>query len=270
MAEHGPMTLQPGCSPPWVLLRGLTREAGHWGGFPDRLQQALGEGARVILLDLPGNGALNGQPSPWRVQDMLQACRSQLLACGLQPPYRVLAMSLGAMVAAEWMRHAPQELASAVLINTSLRPFSAFYRRLRPRNYAALLRLAWNWRQPLQAERLIHALTSRRMDLREQVVPGWAQLRAERPVSRANALRQLAAAARYRAGTAAPAVPLLLLGSAGDGLVHAGCTAAIARAWGCAQARHPTAGHDLPLDAPGWVVQQVCDWVAGGPAGQGR
>ncbi len=258
------MTPPPGSSPPWVLLRGLTREAGHWGGFPDRLQQALGAGARVILLDLPGNGALNGQPSPWRVQGMLQAGRSQLLAGGLEPPYRVLAMSLGAMVAAEWMRQAPQELASAVLINTSLRPFSAFYRRLRPRNYATLLRLAWCWRQPQQAERLIHALTSRRADLREQAVPGWAQLRAERPVSRANALRQLAAAARYRADAAAPPVPLLLLGSAGDGLVHPACTAAIAHAWGCVQASHPTAGHDLPLDAPDWVVQQVCDWLARG------
>lgn len=258
------MTPPRGSSPPWVLLRGLTREARHWGGFPDRLQQALGEGARVILLDLPGNGALNGQPSPWRVQDMLQAGRSQLLARGLEPPYRVLAMSLGAMVVTEWMRQAPQELVSAVLINTSLRPFSAFYRRLRPRNYVTLLRLAWCWRQPLQAERLIHALTSRRTALQDQVVPGWAQLRAERPVSRANALRQLAAAARYRADTAAPSVPVLLLGSSGDGLVHAGCTAAIASAWGCARASHPTAGHDLPLDAPDWVVRQVCAWMGGG------
>lgn len=246
---------------PWVLLRGLTREAGHWGGFPDQLRQALGEGARVHCLDLPGNGALNGRPSPALVEGLLQACRSQLAQEGLLPPYRVLAMSLGAMVAAEWMRQAPQELAGAVLVNTSLRPFSPFYRRLRPRNYAALLRLAWAWRQPERAERLIHALTSRRAELRDEVVPAWAQLRAQRPVSRGNALRQLMAAARYRAPAAAPAVPLLLLGSAGDGLVHPGCTAAIASAWGCAFSSHPTAGHDLPLDAPDWVVQQVCGWL---------
>ena len=28
---------------PWVLLRGLTREAGHWGPFPEQLRQAVGD-----------------------------------------------------------------------------------------------------------------------------------------------------------------------------------------------------------------------------------
>ena len=42
--------------PDWVLLRGLTREARHWGGFPERLGAALG--VEVHCLDLPGNGHL--------------------------------------------------------------------------------------------------------------------------------------------------------------------------------------------------------------------
>ena len=40
---------------PWVLLRGLTREAGHWGSFPNQLRKALG-GTPVLTLDLPGAG----------------------------------------------------------------------------------------------------------------------------------------------------------------------------------------------------------------------
>ncbi|RYY52271.1 MAG: alpha/beta hydrolase, partial [Comamonadaceae bacterium] len=54
----------------WVLLRGLTREAGHWGAFPDLLRAQLQSGTRVIALDLPGNGALHAQRSPARIEEL--------------------------------------------------------------------------------------------------------------------------------------------------------------------------------------------------------
>ncbi|EER57837.1 hypothetical protein AcdelDRAFT_4590, partial [Acidovorax delafieldii 2AN] len=39
------------------------------------------------------------------------------------------------------------------------------------------------------------------------------------------------------------------------------CSLAIARHWQCALALHPQAGHDLPLDAPQWVIAQVQRWL---------
>ena len=52
----------------WLLLRGLTREAGHWGRFPQQLQAAL-PGARILAIDLPGNAVLAGGDvtvlTPW-------------------------------------------------------------------------------------------------------------------------------------------------------------------------------------------------------------
>ena len=39
----------------WILLRGLTREASHWGAFAGDFQTALPQ-AQVVALDLPGNG----------------------------------------------------------------------------------------------------------------------------------------------------------------------------------------------------------------------
>jgi hypothetical protein len=103
------------------------------------------------------------------------------------------------MVATEWARVAPEELVGCVLINTSLWPFSPFYQRLRPRNYAALLRLAFGGSPSEQVEQEVLRLTSNRALHRQQVVPGWVAIRRQRPVSVANTLRQLAAAARYRA-----------------------------------------------------------------------
>ena len=123
----------------WVLLRGLMRQQRHWGDFPATLGAAL-PGAAIVTPDLPGNGQRHAMDSATRVCAMVECCREHLLARGLKPPYRLLALSLGGMVAVEWASRYPHEIASCVLINTSMRPYSPFYRRLRWQNYPALLR----------------------------------------------------------------------------------------------------------------------------------
>jgi pimeloyl-ACP methyl ester carboxylesterase len=242
----------------WILLRGLTRESAHWGTFADDLARGLPHD-RVLALDLPGNGQLHRQRSPASVAGMVHACRAALAERGLAPPYHLLAMSLGAMVAIEWARTGgEQEVAGCVLINTSARPFSPLHHRLRPHNYAALLRIALLPQSAHAIEKMVLHMTSRRAAQHgDALVQAWAQVRAQRPVSAANALRQLWAAARYRAPREAPLERMLLLASRADGLVCCRCSVAIASAWGRHLAVHPDAGHDLPLDDPAWVVRQV-------------
>ncbi|HEV8690995.1 MAG TPA: alpha/beta hydrolase, partial [Ideonella sp.] len=194
----------------WVLLRGLTRESGHWGSFPAQLRARL-PGARVLMLDLPGSGRWHASPCPARIEALVDDCRQQLDALGIRPPVYLLALSLGAMVAVDWAHHWPDELAGAVLINTSLRPISPFYQRLRPANYPALLGLALAPRRPREREAAILRLTSARAEELTAVVDEWVAIREARPVSAGNALRQLWAAARYRAPAYPPEVPMLLL-----------------------------------------------------------
>lgn len=246
--------------PPWIFLRGLTREAAHWGRFVADFEQAL-PGSAVTALDMPGNGQLHQQPSPVSVADMVAACRDELSRRGLAPPYCLLAMSLGAMVATEWARQAPHEVRACVLINTSLRPFSPFYHRLRPRNYSALLGLVLRPGTAEQIEQTVLRLTSRRAAELGAVLPLWVGVRKVRPVSRRNALRQLMAAARYRAPLQAPVPHMLLLGSQNDGLVRGECSQAIAQAWQVPLALHPSAGHDLPLDDAPWVLAHIRRWL---------
>src|SRR6478672_4518942 len=107
----------------WVFLRGLMRESRHWGRFPAQFQAALPQ-AHIHLPDLPGNGRLHRERSPARVEDMVEHYRRVLRMQGAAPPYRLLALSLGAMTASAWAHRYPQELAACVLVNTSLRPFS--------------------------------------------------------------------------------------------------------------------------------------------------
>ena len=243
--------------PTWIFLRGLTRERRHWGGFVAQFQQAL-PGHQVLALDLAGNGLRNSETSAATVQDMVADCRTQLARSPTTPPYHLLAMSLGAMVAVAWAHSHPQEIASLVLINTSLRPFNPMAQRLLPANYGTLARLTLSGASPLAWERAILRMTSNQND--PSILPSWLALRQANPVSRINALRQLLAAARFCAPPQRPLMPTLLLASQHDHLVSVECTLTLARHWHCPVRTHASAGHDLPLDDGLWVVTQVAQW----------
>ena len=242
----------------WILLRGLTRESRHWGSFLEQFRQVLPE-HQLLALDLPGNGLLNHLPSPTRVADMVESCRAQLAERGIEPPFHVLAMSLGAMVAVAWAHTYPQEVSANVLINTSMRPFSPFYQRLRPSNYGVLLKLACLGASAEDWEQNILRMTSNRGDA--SVLPLWVALRGTHPVSRLNAFRQLLAAARFHAPDVKPLTPTLLLVSEQDQLVSVESSRSMALQWQCALCVHPSAGHDIPLDDGLWVARQVREWL---------
>ncbi|MFA7293184.1 MAG: alpha/beta hydrolase [Rhodocyclaceae bacterium] len=244
----------------WIFLRGLVRESRHWGGFPEIFREHVA-GAEVIALDLPGNGTFHDRESPLTIGGMVSHCRRVLAARGLSPPFAVLALSLGGMVATEWASRHPGEIHACVLLNTSMRPFNPFFHRLQPKNYQGLLRLLFESSEAA-VEKSILAMTSNQHGAEVTLLADWLRWRKECPVSRRNALRQLLAAARYRAPRQAPAVPLLLLASAGDRLVDYRCSSRIVEVWRSELAMHPTAGHDLPLDAPRWVAEAVAGWLA--------
>jgi pimeloyl-ACP methyl ester carboxylesterase len=246
---------------PWILLRGLTRESRHWGAFATLLAARDG----VLPIDLPGNGVESHARSPLAVDAYVDALRAQLQRRGARAPYRVLAMSLGGMVAASWSLRHPEDIERLVLVNTSMRPYSRVHERLRPGAWPTLLRVARHWdgrdREGL-AETGIHGLTCARRDTLAADLDEWRAIRASAPVSRANALRQLAAAARY-AARGVPRCPVLVLSSRGDQLVNPVCSARLARAWGAPHVEHPWAGHDLPHDDPQWLVDALHARIAG-------
>ncbi len=246
----------------WLLLRGLTRERGHWGDFAQQWASELPPGSHVLTPDLAGNGTRCHDRSPASVPGLLESLRADLRAQGFAPPYRVIAMSLGAMVTVEWAHRHPNELLDAVLINTSLRPHSPMWHRLRPRWWPVILRLLIGRASPEQWERTILSMTTHHPSDADATLAHWLHLREAHPVQPINGLRQLWAAARYQAPGSAPPVPVLLLNGSQDQLVHPSCSAVLAERWRAPIVRHPTAGHDLPLDAGPWVRQQVRQWLA--------
>lgn len=243
----------------WLLLRGLMREQRHWERFPARLQRDFPD-ARVMLADLPGFGRESHRQSPSRIENITDEIRSRWQAERARGPLRLLTLSLGGMVAIDWASRYPAEVHSVVLINSSLAGISPCYHRLRPRVYWPLLKWCLWQRDPLLQEAAILQLTSRRFADDVSILTRWVAYAREYPPARRNTLRQLLAALRYRPPSTRPHVPMLVLNSLGDELVNPRCSQALAEHWQLPLYRHPDAGHDLPLDAPGWVCKQIRAW----------
>jgi pimeloyl-ACP methyl ester carboxylesterase len=214
-----------------------------------------------MTIDLPGTGRAHGCRSPWTIVAIVDWVRATLNGWGATPPYRLLALSMGAMVATSWAQRYPGEVEAAVLINTSMRPFSPFWQRLRPRNYVALARVLTSSMTPFEAESETLRMTSRLRRRDTELVQSWAHYKREQPVAVFDALAQLWACADFLAPRTVPFARVLLLTSVQDSLVDTRCSVAISDAWGCKLLSHPRAGHDLPLDDAHWVIESTSEWI---------
>jgi len=244
----------------WILLRGLTREAAHWGGFVDQLAAAV-PGAEPVTIDMPGTGSRRGVASPWRLGAVTDACREHWRSRGRKGRVALVGLSLGAMAVADWAQRFPDEVDRAVLINASMRGFGAPWQRLRPGSWWPSLRVLMGG-DARGAERVVLQWTSAYPARHRSVLETWTAVRRTRPVRRIDACRQLVAAARYEAPTTSPHVPTLVAVGAWDRLVDPICSRRLATCWGSSLVVHPTAGHDLPLDAGPWLAERIARWCA--------
>src|SRR4051812_33518924 len=93
----------------WILLRGLAREKEHWGPFVEQIQAAF-PGDEVLAIDLPGVGEFATESSPQTISEIFAFVRAQCVArAKSQAQFKLLAMSLGGMVAMEWLEQRPED-----------------------------------------------------------------------------------------------------------------------------------------------------------------
>lgn len=244
----------------WLLLRGLSREAAHWGDFIPIMQTRFPT-ARIHTLDLPGTGKLYQEESPSRIEDITLSLRQQALTLGLlDQPLTLLGLSLGGMVSWEWMLNYPEDICAAALINTSQASLNPFYQRLRWQSYPNFFKIILQPNQ-FQRELAIIQYVANRRDLDEQLALKWVEIQALRPVKFSNTLKQLIAAAHYKPQDKKPIPPILIMNSRGDRLVAPACSESIHQKWRLQYTSHPWAGHDLPIDDSNWVVERLQNWV---------
>jgi pimeloyl-[acyl-carrier protein] methyl ester esterase len=241
----------------WLLLRGLGRERRHWFDFPEALAAGLGVEYRAI--DLPGMGARCRESALRSISEAALDVRGQLAAHESPGPWGVLGISLGGMVAVSLASMWPSGVSHVVVINSSSRS-ALIHQRLRPSALAQLARAALA-RNVDDRERRIYALTT---NASEPQIALWAARSAalgrEAPAAGAALVRQLLAAASFRAPPLTQ--PALVLSAESDRLVSPECSRQLARELGATYRSHPSAGHDLPLEDPDWVIAQIRAWLA--------
>jgi len=250
----------------WLLLRGWGREQRHWYDFPDRLQRAV-PSAKIVLLDLAGTGTERGRlprPSvPWLARDVAERLQRLPFVRPVEPKparerdWSVIGLSLGGMVALQLCWLLPHRFAHAVIVNASGR-ISAPSARLEPRALRPLGKVL------LAADALERE--ARLLELTSELPLAERRRCAERAVLVGSAGRVRVPALLGQLGAAARFVPpppgsistaLCFLGSRRDRLVSSRCSRDLALRYGAPYLEHPWAGHDLPLDDPAWVCQQM-------------
>lgn len=242
----------------FVLIRGLMRESRHWGIFPKLLQQQFPD-ATILTPDIPGNGRLCQQTTPSSIQCITEQLRQQI---NVDESIVLIGISMGGMIAIDWMTRFPFEIKSAVLINTSARPLSAFYQRLRWQIYPDIVSMFWLTRSA--QEKKILELTSNYYRDNISLLNKWCSWQQQYPVSAKNAGNQLLTAARFSIQHK-PWQPLLVVTSVADRLVDYRCSLTLHQHWNTAYAQHTSAGHDLALDEPDWLTKQIRQWIDTNP-----
>lgn len=241
----------------FLLLRGLMREQRHWGEFKDLMQKRFPE-SRIITPDIPGNGKNYRSLSPNSIVEITDSLRHELNRITDLRQINIIALSMGGMSAIDWMCRYPEEIRSAVLINTSARSFSPFFQRLRWQSYLPVVLLIIQ--EPQRQENLILKLTSNLHTNDAELLRRWQSWRQQYPVSKKSAFNQLLASCAFKAKQQ-PVQPVLIVSSKADQLVDYRCSLALHRAWRTDYLEHPTAGHDLPLDDPDWLVEKIDVWL---------
>ncbi len=236
-----------------VLLRGLTRGCNHWADFPKQLNEAFPD-VELALIDLAGNGLRVDEASPLTIKAALQDIRTQIQQQNISFPVDVLALSLGGMITLQWLVEFPAEVNKAVVINSSHAGLSKTSERMKPLTIAKLVISVLL--PPSLRERIIYSVTSNN-PVNKSVINQWILEAKVRPVTRLNFIRQVFIARSFKTNLRIDKEQLLLLASSSDRLVNAASSKALAEETLVDLIMHETAGHEITLDDPGWIIKHA-------------
>lgn len=238
----------------WILIRGLVRGSFHWHKFPEKLAKAFPNDT-IHMFDIPGNGRRNTEMSPLSIDEYTDDLRFQARRLDR---IHIVTLSLGGMIALDWLSHHPEEVEAAFISNTSLGDTGPFYKRLNYLNYPRIAKSFFG--DASIHEKLILDLTSNNLKVHPEVLPEFIALAGRFPVERANFFRQLYAAGRSRFNPNLSRYKNLhFTVSRNDRLVYSENTMNLCKKLGLNPLIHPWAGHDLTLDDPEFMVNHCVD-----------
>lgn len=242
----------------WLLIRGLVRETEHWGEFPQMLEKTEGV-KRVLCLDLAGVGTENSRVFFPTVKQAVEDLRSRfkLAHKTKEEDWGILGISLGGMIAMQWACDYPSDFKKIVVINSSSKELP-FWKRLTPESILTVGKTFFE-KDIVKRERLIIEMTSNLRKNDPKLIDSWVGIAQKRGYSKLTAINQLAAAAQFSLPQRV-SPKMLVLTSRADRMVSFEGSEEIAKKYNANIQIHPTAGHDISIDDPQWIIDKMSDW----------
>lgn len=244
-----------------VLLRGLVREKGHWGDFPQRVSEIL-PSRKIVSVDLPGVGENASVRPPFGTFGMAEFVHQKIKEqCLKEGPVDLCALSLGGMVALELKAFFPHDYSKVMTVNTSSR-LSRPSKRLRKQNWKTILKAAMEM-NPVRREEVIVSLVVNSPEGQAQALDTWSKIAKERKQHPLLFLAQLRAASKFKpADSLKNSSDILLISSLGDLLVDPSCSELLHNRYGWKQRKHPWGGHDLAWDDSTWLLSEIQEFFS--------
>jgi len=246
----------------FFLLRGIGREAAHWGTtFPDYMRENL-PNSQFIMMDLPGAGKYHDRQALASVPKMAAFLRAEYLdqITDNESKKVIVATSLAGNVALEWVNQYPQDFHGAILLSTSLKGVCKSNERVKPEAKKQFVNI-FLAEDPKEREEEFLSINSNFNVENDSLLQAWQNVQKERPVKRSALLKQAVAGMMYTPRKSEAHVPVLLVGSKADKIVETECFVNVASAIGSDLYLHQEAGHGIPVDVPKWLADTTSVWV---------
>jgi len=241
----------------WVLLRGLARESRHWDKFLKLLSDQY---ENILPLELPGVAAKIERNCPWKIESYISGLRSEFNKLKGEGNWSILGISLGGMVTLSWISMFPHDFKYAVIINSSCGGLVPLKKRLNFDNLWTIGKLLIS-NDLSKREKTILEMTTNLNDVSNELIQKRVQWAKEYPFSRLTFIKQLVGGHLFKFSNIKASTKILFLASANDHLVSVDSSKIMAKKIKSLLRIHPKAGHDLPLDDPLWVIQNINEFM---------
>jgi len=247
----------------FILLRGLGRQAEHWGDFPSLLEGQLNDNysVRVINSDLPGVGKSLDLESTWSLSKNIQILEESLKHCFQNNEKVILVgLSFGAMCALQWLSLSPDKIHSVILLNSSAADLSPWYKRIRP--YAlhkTILSRLLRFNLKRSEKELMKVLVTSSEAVDENI-DEYHKIALKKEIPIQSSFKQLIMAMTYKIEQSLDNSEhaKLILNSTQDRFVDSSCSERIHHKLKNSRllVNHES-GHDLCLEQPDWVISKI-------------
>ncbi len=251
----------------WLILRGLVREQRHWRNFKPLLSERTQ--SNVFALDLPGMGTEVNRSSPRTIHGIMSDIHDRFVILRDSNPdkeWGICCVSLGSMVALQWISEYPLDFKYAVITNSSCKPLSPLLKRFKPGNILKIPEFLTSTNE-YKREKMILGMTSSMKSQTElnEIAGEYAKFSPHLPQFIKTGLAHLIAGSTFiipknLENSNAKPVQFLIINSLHDTLVDSSCSTIIAKYLNASIRTHDHANHDLSLDDPEWFANTIATW----------